>query len=190
MEKESQEQLRLIEEMISQTKTKISDSSIFYLLWGWLVLIAASINYYLLNFTNYEYHFIAWPILMTLGGILSGIIGARKGKDRKVQTFIGRALSYLWGAFTVTLILSLFSMPMIGPEGVYPFIILLYGLGTFISGGLLKFSPLIWGGVVSWILGVVAIYVSFSDQLLLIIGAILFSYILPGYLLSKSNKNV
>ncbi len=190
MEKESKEQLALIEEMIAQSRSKISEGSIFYQLWGWLVVVAASTHYYLLNYSEFKHHYIAWPILMTLGGIISMIIGFKQEKKKGVKTHIDRTLSYLWIGFTVTLILVLISMINIGPEGAYPIVILLYGLGTFVSGGILRFKPLVIGGAVSWILGIAALYVNFSDQLLLIIAAVLFSYILPGYLLSKSEKNV
>ena len=66
MEQETQEQLKLIEEMIGQTKNNISEGGVFYLLWGVLVLLAAGVNYYHLEFTSYEHHYIAWPVLMGL----------------------------------------------------------------------------------------------------------------------------
>ena len=190
MEKESKAQLAVIEEMIAQSKLNISEGSIFYQLWGWLVLIAAVVNYVLLMYTNYEYHFIAWPILMTVGGIISGFIGSRMEKRSGVKTYVDRAITYLWSAFTISLIAILVTMVKYGAEVVYPIVIILYGLGTFVSGGILKFKPLIWGGVLCWILGSIAVYMSFSNQLLILIAAILGSYIIPGYLLSKSKQNV
>lgn len=190
MKSESQKQLDLIEEMIAQTKTNISEGSIFYLLWGWLVVIAAGLHYFLLNYSDYNHPYIAWPILMTLGAVISAVIGNRQEKKKRVKTFVDRAIGYLWLGFTISLILVLVCMIKIRPEGAYPIVILLYGLGTFVSGGILKFPPLIWGGIVSWLLGLAALFVSFSDQLLLIIAAVVFSYIIPGYLLSKSKKHV
>lgn len=190
MEMNTQDQLKLIEEMISQSKNKISEGSIFYLIWGWLVIIAAAFNYYMLTIEHSNYHWIAWPILMTLGGIISGVVGIRKERSSQVKTYVDRALSYLWIGFTISLFMILVSMVKYGAQTVYPIIILLYGLGTFVSGGILKFKPLIWGGILCWILGAIAVYADFSQQLLLLMGAVLFSYILPGYLLSKSDKNV
>ena len=190
MEKQPKEQLAIIEEMIAQSKLKISEGSVFYLLWGWLVLSAATINYVLLIYTDFEHHYVSWPILMTLGGIISGIIGHRQDKKSRVKTYIDRAINYLWAAFTITLIAILITMVKFGVEVVYPMIIILYGLGTFVSGGILRFKPLIWGGVLCWVLGSIAVYLNFADQLLVLIAAILGSYIIPGYLLSKSNQNV
>lgn len=187
MEKE-QKQLELIEEMIQTAKGNLRDGSIFYLVWGWLVLLSAAINYYLLIIVEYENHWIAWPILMTLGGIITGIIGYKKGKKQTVTTYPERAMKNLWLAFLITLLSVLFGMGKTGVEYSYPIIMLLYGLGTFVSGGILKFNPLKIGGIVSWLCGIIAFYQPFSNQLLLIISAIIASYIIPGHLLAKSKR--
>lgn len=186
---ENQERLQLIEQMISTAKGNIKDESVFYLLWGWLVFVAAAINYILMNYTTYDKPWIAWPFIMILGGIVSGIVGFIKGKKKKVQTYPERSLKYLWIAFIVVLLSVLFGMPRVGIEATYPILMLLYGLGTFVSGGILKFKPLIIGGIVAWICGIIAFYCNFSEQLLLIMLAILASYIIPGHLLANSKES-
>ena len=65
----------------------------------------------------------------------------------------------------------------------YPFFILFYGLGTFVSGRVLKFRPLVIGGIFNWALAIISVYVHFDYQLLIAAAAILTSYIIPGYLL-------
>jgi hypothetical protein len=190
METEARTQMKIIEQMIAQSRSNISEGSIFYLIWGYLVLVAATSNYILLMYMDYAHHWIAWPILMTVGGIISGIMGARMERKSKVKTYVDRALNYLWAAFTFSLILVLVSMIEFGAEVAYPIVIILYGLGTFVSGGILRFKPLIWGGVLCWILGSIAVYMDFPTQLLLLIASILGSYIIPGHLLSNSKQNV
>jgi hypothetical protein len=56
-------------------------------------------------------------------------------------------------------------------------------LGTFISGKLLKFTPLVVGGIINWILACIAGYLHYDYQMLLTAVAILTSYIIPGHLL-------
>ena len=97
-------------------------------------------------------------------------------------------MKYLWMAFLVTLFSVLFGMGKVGLEASYPIIMLLYGLGTFVSGGILKFKPLKVGGIVAWICGTIAFHVDFTDQLLLIMVAIISSYIIPGHLLANSKE--
>jgi membrane protein implicated in regulation of membrane protease activity len=81
-------------------------------------------------------------------------------------------------------------MVNIGPEGAYPIIMFLYGLGTFVSGGILKFRPLVWGAVGAWATGIAALFVTFQHQLILLAISVLVSYLIPGYLLSKSQQHV
>jgi hypothetical protein len=60
-------------------------------------------------------------------------------------------------------------------------------LGTFVSGMILKFKPLVIGGVLCWLLTIVSLFVNFDYQLLLAGAAILCSYIIPGHLLRTAN---
>ncbi len=186
---ENEKQLQLIEEMITTAKGNLKDGNIFYLIWGWLVLVAALLNYYLLNFTDYPNHWIGWPTLMTLGAIISIIVGFKMEKKRTVKTYVDRAIGYLWIGFGATLLVLIISMQQLGVLKTYPILILLYGLGTFVSGGILKFKPLIIGGVLCWIIGALAVYANFSQQLLLISLAVIVSYIIPGHLLGAKPKN-
>jgi Na+/melibiose symporter-like transporter len=190
MKNESQEQLKVIEEMIANAKLNISEGSIFYLIWGWLVVLAAAINYYLLVYMNYDNHWLPWPILMSIGGLLSMIIGYRKSKKGRAKTYVERALNYLWIGFGITLFMVLVGMLRLGPEKTYPIIIFLYGLGTFVSGGILKFKPLLLGGIACWLIGLIAFYTSFANQLILISLAVFVSYIIPGHLLANAKQDV
>jgi hypothetical protein len=71
---------------------------------------------------------------------------------------------------------------------VYPFFIILYALGTFVSGNILKFKPLIIGGILAWGLAIVAVFLEYDYQMLAAAGAILVSYIIPAYLLPGKRK--
>ena len=67
----------------------------------------------------------------------------------------------------------------------------LYGLGTFISGGLLRFKPLIYGGVASFVLVVLtatipALFADFQRALIMLGLSIVVSYLIPGYMLKRS----
>lgn len=185
----SEKQIKLIEEMIANAKGNVREDSVFYLLWGWLVFVAAAINYVLLNFTDFHSPWIAWMYLMITGGVVSAIIGYKRGKSKKVRTYPERALKYLWLGFVITLCAILWGMGVIGVMATYPILMLMYGFGTFVSGGILKFKFLIFGGIVAWLCGITAFYCSFSDQLLLIMLAIFASYIVPGHLMAKSNNS-
>jgi hypothetical protein len=70
----------------------------------------------------------------------------------------------------------------------YPTILMLYGIPTFLSGAIMKFLPLKIGGIVCWILAIVALFVKPIYLLLLVGIAVLTAWIIPGYLLKKLHQ--
>jgi hypothetical protein len=181
------ESLRLIESMIASAKTDIHDNGFRYLLWGWLVFVASLSQYILLTVVKYPYHYMVW-MLMPVGGIISGIYGYRERKNAKVKTYIGEFLGYLWIAFCIALIIVLVFSNKIGYTNSNPLIMALYGIGTFVSGGILKFKPLIYGGICCFVLSAIAFIVPFEIQLLLLSVSVLLGYIIPGYMLKAQSK--
>lgn len=183
-----QQSMKIIQEMIATSKNNLKDNSFFYLLWGWLVLIA-SLSHFVLLQINYPYAFLPWPILMTLGGIASGIAGYRLGKKSKVMSHVDKMMVYLWYSFLVV-ILIMIAMAIaqkINWSILNPLIISLYGLGTFVSGGVLKFKPLIIGGICCWIIALVAFFVPMDYVLLLTALSVVVAYLVPGYLLKSKS---
>ena len=186
-----QDSIRVITEMIENSKAKIKDNSFFYLLWGWLVLIASITNFVLLKMGYYELSWIPWMILMTGGGIVSGIVGKRLGKKAKAKTMFDTTMAYLWSGFVITLFVILF----VAASGNISWmvsnvlVIALYGLGTFVSGGILRFKPLIIGGVLSWALAIVTLFIPEIYSLLMVAMSIIVAYLIPGYMLKSKEKN-
>lgn len=181
------ESLALISEMIQAAKQDLSDNSYDLLLWGWLVLAAALSHFALLQ-TTYDKPWLAWPVLMGLGTVLAFVNGARRGKRERVRTAQGDFMTFLWSGFGVMLLFLLGVGVFQGWGLAYPLIIALYGLGTFATGGALRFRPLIWGGAACWLLATVAFRATFDVQLLLVAAAVLVSYIVPGHLLRNQYR--
>ena len=72
---------------------------------------------------------------------------------------------------------------------VGPYILLLAGFPTFVSGFIVKFRPLIFGGICFWIM---ALAVSFAGPSVAPLGmplAVLTGYLIPGYLLKNKGKH-
>jgi len=182
--KDYNEKLDLIFEMIENSKTNLRDNSFFYLLWGWLTLAASLIHFTLLKM-GFFYSFLAWPVIMTSGIIISTIAGFRLGKRNHFRTHLDTAMIYLWWGFFFTLLVHLaFAIAGKIPWNITnALIISLYGLGTFASGGMLKFKPLIIGGICCWIISLGVFIVPEDYSLLLISLSIVISYLVPGYLL-------
>lgn len=175
-----QESLDIIKAMINKTQKQFNDDSFYYMMWGWLVFVA-SITHFILMQLNIQEAYYAW-ILMPIGGIVSALYGMKSSNKEKVKTHLSTSMSYLWCAMVVSMMLVLF-MSVRLESNTYPILILIYGIGTFVSGGLLSFRPFIIGGVICFILSIGSFFVSFQIQLLFIAVAMLASYIIPGHLL-------
>ncbi len=134
------------------------------------------------------YSFLAWPVIMTAGGVISAVAGIRMGKRAGYLTHIDTAIIYLWyGFFFALLIILAFAIGgKITWEITNALIISMYGLGTFVSGGILKFKPLIIGGICCWIIALGVFFVPGDYMLLLVALSIIISYLIPGYLLRKA----
>jgi len=184
-----QESLKLIQSMISRTKTNLGENRFYFLLWGWYAFLAMITQFILKVFFHYQHHYLVW--LGTIPAVIVTIIrGARRHKSERAKTYIGDSMKFLWTGIGVCFVILGFviSAAREGWMYSYPFFIMLYGLGTYVSGRLLKFSPLVIGGIFNWILACVAAFVSFDYQLLCAATAILTSYIIPGHLLG-ANKD-
>ena len=192
MEKQIDEQmsLNIIREAIENAKSNFKENGFFYLLWGWLVLSASLLEFGLIRYVETPFHWLGWPILMTIGGIISAIYGYREGRKARVRTFIDTAIMFLWLGFVVSIVLIIVATIVNGISWqiTNPVLIIFYGLGTVISGGILKFKPLIYGGILAWIIGFVAFSIHSEVQLLMIGLAITVSYLIPGYMLKSRNN--
>ena len=181
-----QQSLELIQSMINKTKSNLGENRFYFLLWGWLSFIAITGQFVLKVIFEYERHYLVW--LLTLPAVIITVIySSRKHSTPRVRTWVGESMSYLWTGIGI----SFFILSMIitnssgGWLNAWPLFILFYGLGTFVSGRILQFSPLVIGGIFNWILALVSIFVHFDYQLLIAAAAILTSYIIPGHLLGK-----
>ncbi|MCK9400924.1 MAG: hypothetical protein M0Q51_13160 [Bacteroidales bacterium] len=113
----------------------------------------------------------------------------RMGKRSGYRTHLDTAFIYLWYGFFFTLMVILaFSIGgKISWEISNALIISMYGLGTFVSGGILKFKPLIIGGISCWIIALGAFFVPGHYMLLLVSLSIIIAYLIPGYLLRRAH---
>ena len=177
-----QESLVLIRSMIETTKNSISDKSHYFLLWGWAVFIGCVLQYYLKVIINYPQHYYAWYIT-PVALIIFIIFLIRDRKKEQVTTFIDEASKYLWTALGFSFFALGFIFSRMGWQYCYPIYILLYGVGTYVSGSLIKFRPLIIGSIICFPLAVVTAYVDFDSQIIMLAIAVLVSYIIPGHLL-------
>jgi hypothetical protein len=181
------ESLKLITQIIETTKNSLSDRSHYFLLWGWAVATGCLTQYYLKAILHYPRHYYAW--LITPAAIaIHFIFVYNDHKKENVKTFINEATAYLWTSIGFSFFVLGFVFAKIGWQYCYPFYILFYAIGTYVSGSLIKFRPLIIGGLLCFVLVIVCVYQSYDHQMLVTAFAIVISYIIPGYMLRNQYK--
>lgn len=181
-----EESLRIIHEMISAAKNDVKSDAFIFLLWGWLVFVASIAQFILVIMDEKDYNSLPW-MLMPIGGIITVIYSIKKGKKQKTKTNVTESLKYTWIAFTAALFIIMFFNRM-SVYQVLPCVMVLYGMGLFLSGGTIKFNPLIIGGIFCWACAIGGFYVQNYYQLLILATAVFGGYIVPGYLLQMNNK--
>lgn len=181
--------LLLIRSMIGKTRNNLSDNRFYFLLWGWVVFLAFLVEFILKVLIDYEHHYIVWLAVIP-AVILTIMYSARKKNQQAVRTYVADSMSYIWTGIGISFFVLglIISNMQEGWNNGYPFFILFYGLGTFVSGKLLKFTPLIVGGILNWVLAIASVFVAFDYQMLLAAAAVLASYIIPGHLLGSSKN--
>lgn len=179
-----QESILLIQSMISKTKTAVADNSFYLLFWGWLAFACCVAQYILKVIVHFPNHYIVW-MLMPVGGVVSAFYSSRQQKRSGVKTFVEEALDYLWMSIALAFI-TLVIVNMSGGgswQTAFTYYILLYAIGTFVTGSLIRFKPLIYGGLFNFILAAISVQFNSDNQLLIGALALLTSYIIPGHLL-------
>ena len=184
------ESLQLIQEMIANSRKRYQKNNFYYLMWGWLLLISGITEYILHQTFEYEQSWIVWPIQGIVGGIISFIYGAKASQKAQTTTALDRIFTGLWVSFIVCLILMIVFTVTVHKTTPTPHVLLLTGLPTIVSGIALKFKPLIIGGILFWVFGVVSFVIPFEYSSIVFSVAILTGYIIPGYLLKNKENNV
>ena len=184
-----EQSLKLIDEMMRQAKRSFHRMSFYFLLWG-ILLIGAMLIEYVMDYTGHRLYGKSWGVIGMIGGITSWVHGARQGKKEGASTAMDRVMMWLWAAFVITMMVTIVGYGVSGGGTPAGSILVLTGLPTFVSGQLMRFKPLIFGGLLFWVLGALSYFVGPEMITWLYIGAMLFGYVIPGYLLKRQEDGL
>lgn len=180
------ESLAIIQAMISKTKQQLNDRSKYFFMWGFAVFIYAITQYFMLKnlMTNTQIVWLAMPII----AIIHIYMAVKEQKALGIRTHNEIAIQSLWIAlgigFVVMAIISFkISFDML------PFLILFYGIGTFVTGKIIQFKPLIFGGLTCFLLSTIVVFIDGPEQLLVLAFSVIAAYIIPAILLRSEFKN-
>jgi hypothetical protein len=181
----AQESLDIITGMIKLAKGNVRRNAFHFLLWGW-VIVAANLGMYTLIKTGYSRPYIVWLITIP-AWIISFYVGYRQAKAERITTHFDSISSRLWICFGI----SIFILIGFGSKINYqlnPLILTVSSIPTFMSGQIIQFRPLMYGGAALWVFGIIGFLSPYSIQPLVGAAAVFCCYLIPGYLL-KNRKD-
>jgi len=181
--------LKLITEMIKAAKGNANQSFFHIIMWGWVISTICIAQFIMIRFSDWGKNSVYIWLLVLPFGIVSSVYGYKQGRKEKVKTFIDSVYAWVWIAFVISLTLVLI-ISFRNVMSITPLVLVTAGTATFLSGQIIKFKPLIWGGLAFWGWSLVAF--GLQNELNLIINAlaIFTGYLIPGYMLkNKLKKN-
>ncbi|SHM42988.1 hypothetical protein SAMN05444266_10856 [Chitinophaga jiangningensis] len=183
MRLDPEQSLRLITATIAKTRDNIRAMSDCFLLWGWLIAGASFAFYGLHAFTDTTLYFLPFPLVVLAGGIWT--IRFFRRMKAGTETWLNWFLKQLWATIGVCFLLVV-AMSVVKHQLPFTYTLLLGGLGTLVSGLVMRFRPLIGGGILFLLLACCSVVVSDAIKPLLQGVAVMGGYLIPGYLLKYS----
>jgi hypothetical protein len=180
-----QESLDLIADAILKTKDNIRENSFGFLLWGWLITVASFLYFLLHHYTTFQYYFIPFPVLACIG-IIATILFLKRKNSESILTYTSYFINKMWIVLAISFIVVVFINVS---QGKMPFTytLIIAGIGTLVSGWIMRFQPLIIGGILFLVSAIMSIYIVDEYKPLLHGIAIIAGYLIPGYRLKNSN---
>lgn len=190
-----EESLQIIQKTISNSRRNMREGSFYYILWGWMLILASLSNYAVLRYYIIKEAYaslwwkslLIWIIYVAIAMLIQYVQNNRSLQREKVFSHLDRYIATLWLTSGVIMALMVFFAFKVDSYPV-PFILGITALATFVSGMMVRYTPLIVGGIVFLIAAVIAIYIGGLEQLLVFAGAMILGYLIPGYML-RTIKN-
>jgi hypothetical protein len=183
------ESMLLITSMINKAKNRFNETGFLYLLWGWVVLVCCIIQFIAAYFFNYEDAYRIWYVTW-LAVIYQIFFLRKKRRSATVRTYTDEINKFVWITFFICEMLLVFILLQFKKyEVINPVVLVLYGMPIFLSGIILKFKPLIIGGICCWVVAAISPFININFQLLLTACSIISGWIIPGYLLKSKFRN-
>lgn len=178
-----QESLRVIRETIDLAKSSLRENGFHFLLWGWLVVAACLAHYYLLTVTGWPKASLVWLGMVVIGVPAAFVYEWRRERKQAAPNLVRNWYGRVWLAFGISMFVAIFLTLANGLSPI-PFILVLVGFATFVSGSLLRFQPLLLGAVAAWAAALACTVLNPAEQLLAQAAATVLGYLIPGYLLN------
>lgn len=190
-----EESLHIIQKMIENSRMKLAENGFHLLVWGYLIIVASILQYLSIVFRLYvEKSWIIW-IVATIIALSIGFIYEKNRKDisKIKKNKVNNVINNVWQSFGISAFLVMLFCIKFEIYNVTILILISLGAASFVSGKILEFKPLIFGGIIFWIGCVACLFL--REESLLVNALLMFlGFIIPGNILwkryKKENKDV
>ncbi len=182
------ESLKLINEMIGKAKRSYITTGAASIVWGILIIFCSLLTWYQF-YTNHFFDFDVW-LLVFLAVIPQIYFSIKEKQKKKFVSHDERTMTYLWTTFGICIFVLSFYNSKFGSNehSSTSLFMLMYGIPTFITGGVFKFKPMIFGGLICWVLSIASMYTDIAVDMLFMAACGLFAWLIPGIILWRRYK--
>ena len=207
-----EESLQLITEMIHKVKGRFHESGTSAILWGSVVGFCGLFSFLQAQLNFSTGWFDIW-FLTLIAIVPQIILSIRESRKRKVLTYEESAMNAIWLVFGISIFaLSFYNNVVPGVSenlftndglellqrnkttgeitAFHPFILsvssvflILYAVPTLATGLTRKFKPMIFGGILCYLLFIISCYTTYKYDMLLHSVAAIFNWLIPGLIL-------
>ena len=186
-----EESFSIINKAIANFKLNYKETAKVFLLWGWVLAIASFSNFIIIKILYNREASIGflslcnWAVFLLIGFIIMFFMERKLNKDKKVFSYLESYFKNLWTVTAASFIIATFLCIKleINPP---PIMLLIAGMATTTSGLLIKYRPVIIGGLAFFIFSLAATFVSNEYISLIVFAAIICGYLIPGYSLKSA----
>lgn len=180
-----QESIQIIKDMMMKAKASHHRNSYYFIIWGVGLIIAGLTEFLVVHQMGNPMGYLGWMVVGIVGGILSGVFSAKESKRLGYEAFMDKVYAYTWGGFGASLVLLLIGS-VINQINPIPLVLIATAIPTFVSSGITRFKPLLFGAFVFWIAGFASFFIPVTYNSLVFCGAVFLGYLLPGILLRNN----
>ena len=177
------ESLQLITEMIGKAKSSYHSNGTSAIMWGIVIFFCSIFNFLEMQF-QFSIGFDIWW-LMWVALIPQFVMVFKNRNDKKFVSYEETTMSFVWWAFGASVLMLMFFNNYYRPLHSESLFLMLFGMPTFITGGMFRFKPMIIGGMICWILFGISLYTELKINILLMALAALSAWLIPGIILKK-----
>lgn len=184
-----QESLQLISQMIRNAKEKVEkNAGVPFLIWGYTTVAIALAVWYMVTTThNPAWHWL-WFAIIAIGLPMYLLFYSRaKEQQPSTKTYVDRVMTNTWvviggSALLVGICAMFVRIPVL-------FIMLLMmGIGTTLTGLLIRFKAIIVSGVLSVCASFICLFINPNDQILVFALVFALMMVVPGHILNYSAR--